>query len=113
MSASAYSLSAIVPEAGFDITAGKTTRGGRGTGPLDHRFCPRCMTWICTRIAGMGDMVNVRPTLFNDTTRAAPFVKTMIVDRMPFAVTGAAHSYAGFPAEADFPALMAAYAAQA
>ena len=110
MTGSAYSLTAMVPTPGLEVT-GDTVRGGLKGDMLDHRFCPDCLTWMFTRITGMDDMVNVRPVLFDDTTWFSPFIETMVVEKLPWATTPAHHRFDGFPPAADYPALMAAYAA--
>ncbi|WP_417493674.1 GFA family protein [Maricaulis sp.] len=113
MSASAFSLTAMVPPYGFAVTRGETRRGGLGEGQLDHQFCPRCMTWVFTRIAGLDYFVSVRPTMFEDTSWFSPFIETMTQDRLAWATTPARHSFEAFPAMEDIPALMAEFAESA
>ena len=59
MSASAFSLTAMVPAEAFRVTAGEPVKGGIQGPRLDHYFCPDCKSWMFTRIDGM-DFVNVR-----------------------------------------------------
>ena len=56
MSASAYSLTAMIPVQGFAVTKGVTQRGGIGHGQLNHQFCPRCKTWMFTGIEGIDEL---------------------------------------------------------
>jgi hypothetical protein len=109
MSASAFSLTAMIPPQGFAVTRGSTRRGGLGEGQLDHQFCPRCMTWMFTRISGVDAFVNVRPSLFDDTSWFTPFIETMTRDKLAWATTPARHSFEEFPPMEDLPRLMAAF----
>lgn len=111
MSASAFSLTAMVTPATFRVTAGETVRGGAKTPQLDHRFCPDCMSWMFTRIAGVEDFLNLRPTMLDDPRWSVPFIETMTSDRLPWATTPARHSYAGFPPPEDYGPLLAEFAA--
>ena len=47
----------------------------------------------------------------NTSTGFAPFLESQTEEKLPWAVTGAKHSFARFPAMDDFPALIADYAA--
>src|SRR4051812_15071415 len=75
MSASAFSLSAAIPSAGFAVTAGTPVIGGLH-GEAQHNFCPHCMSWMFTRLPGMDFFVNLRPTMLDDPSWFAPFVET-------------------------------------
>lgn len=112
MSASAFSLTAMVPEAGLEVTRGETVVGGMHAPELGHHFCGWCMTWMFTRPAGMG-FVNVRPTMFDDTGWFRPFLETWTRSRLPFAATGAVRSYAEFPPVEELEGLLAEYRAWA
>lgn len=112
MSASAYSLTAMIPANAFTVTSGQPVRGGIKGPELKHYFCPDCMTWMFTRIVGVGDFVNVRPTMFDDPGLSRPFIETMTDERLPWAETPAKHSYAGFPPVEDYGRLMAEFAAE-
>ncbi|MCI3133203.1 GFA family protein [Phenylobacterium aquaticum] len=48
MTASAFSLSVLVPAAGFTVTAGEPVIGGLHGSPK-HFHCPHCMSWMFTR----------------------------------------------------------------
>jgi len=109
MSASAFSVTAIMPPTGLEVIAGETVIGGLH-GEQKHHFCGWCMSWVFTD-PGMG-VINVRSTLLDDPEGFAPFIETMTAERLSWAVTPAAHSFEGFPAESDFGPLMAAYAAR-
>lgn len=110
MSSSAFSLTAIVPAAAFSVTAGSPVKGGIKGPQLDHYFCPDCMTWMFTRISARSDIVNVRPTMFDDPKWTRPFIETMTVARLPWVTTPARYSYEGFPPYEDFPRLLREFA---
>ncbi len=52
MSSSAFSLSAMIPAAGFEIVAGEPVIGGLHGADSQHWFCPNCLSWMFTKAAG-------------------------------------------------------------
>jgi len=111
MSASAFSLTAIVPAQAFRVVAGEPVRGGIKGPQLEHFHCPDCKTWMFTRIAGITDFVNVRPTMFDDPRWCRPFIETMTADKLPWVQIPARYSYEQFPSFEDLHRLMAEFAA--
>ncbi len=111
MSSSAFSLTVMVPAEGFAVVEGRTVVGGLRGPQLQHHFCPSCMSWMFTRIAGLDAFLNVRPTLLDDPSWFSPFIETMTREKLPWAETPARHRFEGFPAMEDFPRLMAEFAA--
>ena len=112
MSASAFSLSAAIPAAGFAVTQGEPVIGGLH-GAARHYFCPHCKSWMFTRMEGLDAFVNLRATMLDDPSWFSPFVETYVSEKLPWATTGAAHSFPKFPAMEDFGGLMGEYAARA
>ncbi|MDP3593207.1 GFA family protein [Phenylobacterium sp.] len=112
MSASAYSLSAAIPSEGFEITQGEPVIGGLH-GASRHYFCPHCMSWMFTRPEGVDFFVNLRPTMLDDTSWFTPFIETFTSEKLPWAATGAPHSYETFPPYEAFDGLIQDYGAQA
>lgn len=112
MSASAYSLSAAIPSEGFEITQGEPVIGGLH-GAARHYFCPHCMSWMFTRPEGVDFFVNLRPTMLDDTSWFTPFIETFTSEKLPWAATGAPHSYETFPPYEAFDRLIQDYGAQA
>ncbi len=110
MTASAFSLSSLHHAVAFTITAGEPVIGGLRGEDVRHYFCPDCMSWLFTRPVALPDFVNVRATMMDDCTGYAPFIETQTEEKLPWAVTGAKHSFPRFPAMDDFPALIADYA---
>jgi len=110
LSASAFSLSAMIPIDGFEIIAGQTQVGAlHGDNP--YHYCPNCLNWLYTGLAD-APFVNVRPTMFDAPAWSTPFIESYVSERLPWAKTSAKHSFARFPAMEDYGPLMAAYAAQ-
>lgn len=105
MTASAYSLSSLYPSNALIVTAGEPVIGGIH-GPTRHYFCPRCMSWLFTRPAGMDEFVNVRSTLLDNAASYRPFIETYTSEKLAWVSTGASHSFETFPAPDDFPALL-------
>lgn len=111
MSASAFSLTAMIPAEGFKVVAGSPARGGAHGPQLHHFFCPDCKSWMFTRIADVSEFINVRPTMLEDATWTRPFIETMTKDKLAWVTTPARHSFESFPAESDLPRLINEFAA--
>jgi hypothetical protein len=109
MSASAYSLTAMFPAAGFVVTDGEPVIGGMH-GEHRHFFCIHCKSWVFTRPHGVDQFVNVRPTTFDDVSWFVPFIETYTSEKLRWATTPARHSFEKFPAMADYAGLAADYA---
>jgi hypothetical protein len=111
LSASAFSLSEMIPVDGFRLTEGEPVVGALH-GPSRYLYCPYCLNWLFTRPEGLDAFIMVRATLFDDCADFAPFIETMTKDKLAWATTPAAHSFDTFPGEADFPELIRAFAAR-
>ena len=109
MTGGPYSISVCVPVESFTVSGRETVVGGVGEPPM-HHHCPRCLSWVFTRADGWA-FVNVRLPMLDDPSGLDPFVETQTADRLPFAATGARRSFAHFPPDDAWPALMAEYAA--
>lgn len=109
MSASAFSLTAAIPAEGFAVVEGEPVIGGLH-GASRHYFCPHCLTWMFTRPEGIDWFVNVRPTMLEGAEDFAPFIETWVAEKLPFAETGAVHSYDGLPPVEDYEGLMGEFA---
>lgn len=111
MTASAFSLSSLYPADAFRVTAGEPVLGGL-KGATRHVFCPDCLSWMFTRPEGLDAFVNVRSTMLDDTTGYRPFIETFTSEMLPWAQTGAPHSFERFPPMERFPELMQAFASE-
>jgi hypothetical protein len=60
----------------------------------------------------VGDFVNVRATMMEDARSFTPFIESYTDEMLPWAYTGAPHSFEKFPTADDFPRLLAAFAEQ-
>jgi hypothetical protein len=109
MAASAFSLTAMVPTEGFEVTQGEPVIAGLKGPDLQHNFCPECMTWMFTRIAGAG-FVNVRPTMFDDVAWFEPFIETCTAEKLAWATTPARHRFEAFPPVETYESLMREFA---
>ncbi|CAN5520991.1 GFA family protein [soil metagenome] len=109
MTASAFSLSATIPAAGFAIAKGEPVIGGLH-GASKHYFCDHCKSWMFTRPEGLDAFVNVRSTLIHGHADLEPFVETLTDEKLPWATTPAKHSYGQYPAPESYPQLMAEFA---
>jgi hypothetical protein len=109
LSASAFSLTLIVPIEGLAVTAGETVLGGLH-GPHRQLYCPHCKNWMFTHIHGLDMFVSVRATMLDDHAWVAPFVEVHTAEKLPWAATGAPHSFAAQPDVGGFQPLIEAYA---
>jgi hypothetical protein len=109
LSASAFSLTAMIPGAAFEVTKGEPAIGALH-GASRYFYCPNCLNWLFTRPAGMDAFVNVRPTMFDVTTWSTPYIESFTSENLPWAKTSAVYSYDRFPAPADYARLMQEYA---
>jgi hypothetical protein len=109
MTGGPYSLSVTLPADGFEVTAGEPVLGGL-RGPVSHHHhCPACLAWLFTRVEGMDWFVNLRASVLDDHSWFEPYVELWTGERLPWAATGAAHSYASAPGMAEFETLMEAF----
>lgn len=105
MSSSAFSLTAMADSASFEVLKGAPVVGGLHRPEAQHFFCPECMTWMFTRPAAIPQLVNIRPTMFDDHAWFVPFVETWTSEKLSWPTTPAVHSYPGFPPPEDFERL--------
>lgn len=112
MSASAFSLSAVIPSTAFLVAQGEPVIGGLH-GPSSHFFCPYCMSWMFTRPDGFDAIVNIRVTMLDDPRRFPPFIETYTSEKLAWASTPAVHSFDKFPAFGEYERLARDYAAHA
>ncbi len=103
-----YSLSLLLPEAGFEVLNGAPVLGGLHA-ENQQFFCDHCKNWIFTRPAGV-PFVNFRATMLDAASWVRPIMETMTRDRFAFAATGAEFSFDGFPEPSDYPRIMQAFA---
>ena len=110
MTASAYSLTVTVPADGFEVTKGEPVLGGL-KGPVSHhRHCPDCLSWMFTRAEGFDGFVNLRASVLDERSWFEPYVELWTDEGLPWARTGARHSYATSPDMAEWGRLMAGFA---
>jgi hypothetical protein len=109
MTASAWSLSGAWPAEQFEVIAGEPVIGGLH-GATRHYFCGHCMSWLFTRPEGFDAFVNVRTTLLDMPPADPPFFETWTSEALPWAKTGATHSFETFPPPESFEPLIAEFA---
>jgi hypothetical protein len=112
MTASAFSLTLTIPSAGFAVTAGGPAVGGLH-GATRHHFCPHCMSWMFTRPEGFDAFVNLRASVLDDHGWFSPYVEMWTQEKLPWANTPAAHSFATQPEFSAYQGLIAEYAERA
>lgn len=110
MSASAFSLTLTLPSDGLQLVKGVPVLGGLSHDM--HYFCPGCMSWMFTRPPGLSEIVNLRATMLDDPGWFQPYVELFTREKLPWAETGAPHSYEGVPAFAEFERLAREFAEQ-
>jgi hypothetical protein len=111
MTGGAFSVSAMYPVAGFEVTAGEPVIGGLH-GPTRHFFCPYCMSWLFTRPEGADWLVNVRATMFDEVADFTPFLETYTDEKLPWVTTPAVRSFPKFPEIEDYQGMVNEFMAQ-
>lgn len=114
MTGSAFSLSIAIPTPAFRVTDGVEVPGGADHA-VGHRFCAHCLSWVFTRLDGIpafvvDSFVNVRTTMLDDVPTAPPFIETHVAEGLPWAHTGAQHSFHTLPEPERWSALVDAFA---
>ena len=109
MTASAFSLSMLVPASGFAVTDGEPVIGGLH-GETRHFHCDYCKSWLFTRPHGMDGFVNVRATMLDDPSWFAPYAETSTAEALPWAKTGAKHSFPHLPPDDAWGPIVAEFA---
>jgi len=109
MTASAFSLSVLVPSAGFEVVRGEPGIGGIH-GPDRHFHCEHCKSWLFTRPNGLDAFVNVRATMLDDARWYVPFVDTSTDAALPWAQTGAKHRFPTIPSPDVWGPIVAEFA---
>ena len=114
MTGSAFSVTTMVADAAFQVTAGEPVIGGlHGQGGVGHFHCSYCLSWVFTRPPAAFGVVNVRSTMLDDARGFRPFVESYTSEKLPWATTPAEHSFEAFPAQEQWPELIAAFAKRA
>lgn len=109
LSASAFSLTAMVPAAGFELLRGETRIGAlHGANP--YVYCANCLNWLYTGLSN-APFVNVRSTMFDVPLWSTPFIESYVSEKLPWAKTPAKHGFEKFPAPEQYGPLMAEFAA--
>ena len=106
MTGSAFSLSAMYPAAGFEVTAGEPVVGGLHGAEAQHFFCPYCMSWLFTRPAQADWLVNVRATMFDEAADFTPYAETFTDEKLAWVTTPAKRSFPRFPEIAEYQGLV-------
>jgi hypothetical protein len=109
MTASAFALTDTYPADAFRLSVGDTVIGGIH-GATRHHHCDYCKSWLYTEPEGLADIVNVRSTMFDQPERDQPFVEIFRGEGLPWAATGAVHSYQTQPAAEEWPQLIQQFA---
>jgi hypothetical protein len=108
-----YALTLMVPRRGFHLLDGAPVLGGLHRPQAQQHYCPHCKGWLYTTAEQLGDAVNFRPALLDDSSWVVPFLEVMTREKLPGVSSGAKRSYAGWAPPEDYPALLAAYPREA
>lgn len=110
MSGSAFSTTLTLPADALELIEGEPVIGGLHGDEARHHHCDWCKSWLFTRLPPEYGAVNVRATMLDDASGFVPFIETYTSEKLPWAQTGAAHSFEKFPEPSDYPRLMQAFA---
>lgn len=110
MTASAFSLTAMMPTNGFALIAGQPVIGALQRPESQHWHCGHCLGWVYSTFTPAQGFVNVRATLLDDTRWFSPFVETMTAEKLPWVQLPVRRSYPGWPPPEDFAGIIAEFA---
>ncbi len=105
MSASAFSLSLVIPDSGFKVITGNPVIGGLH-GATQHYFCPSCMSWLFTHPESLDGFVNLRVSMLNEHSWFVPFIEVWTKESLPWANTSAVYSFATQPEFKEYSRLI-------
>jgi hypothetical protein len=107
----AYSLTLMIPVSGFEVE-GETQLGALHRAESQHHYCTRCLGWLYTTAPGLAaqGVLNFRSTMLDDASWVVPFVESNVTQKLHGVVTGAKHSFDGFPPPSEYGRLMQEYA---
>lgn len=105
-----YSLTLMIPPGGFEIVEGEPVIGALHRAESQHHYCPHCKSWLFTTAPGLQGMTNFRPTMLEDASWVVPYIESNVTEKLPGVVTGAKHSFEGFPPPECYGELMAGFA---
>ena len=108
LTASAFSLTLVVPREGFSITQGEAVIGGLH-GPHRQLFCPHCKNWMFTHPEGLDFIVNVRASMLDDHHWVVPYVEVQTAEMLPWVTTTAMHSFERQPDLEGYQPLIEAF----
>ena len=108
LTSSAFSLSAMFPSDGFEVTTGEPALGGAHRDDVEQFFCPNCKSWMFTRPLQAAWLVNVRTTLLDEPRWTTPFVDIYTSEKLDWVATPAEHDFPKFPELDAFRDLMQA-----
>src|SRR5262245_57408290 len=111
MSASAFSTSVMVPTDGVELIAGDPVIGGLHGQRAPPQHCDWRKCWVFTCIVPEMGFTNVRAGALDDPSWFAPFVDVYTSEALPWAKTGARHSYPQFPTMEQYGPLLTEFAA--
>ncbi len=95
MTGSAFSATLMMRADAFEVTKGPPVVGGLKGPEVHHMHCPDCMSWVFTTFGR--PIVNVRAVMMDDTSWIAPYAENWVTEKLPWAQTGARHSFPQFP----------------
>lgn len=111
MTASAFSLTVMMPVAGFELIAGAPVLGGLHRDDQHHHHCNWCLSWVYSTFEPSQGFVNVRATILDDTAWFTPHVETMAAEKLAWVNLPVRRSYPAWPPPEDFAAIVQQFAA--
>ncbi|MEP1520763.1 GFA family protein [Ascidiaceihabitans sp.] len=112
LTASAFSLTTMVPKDGFACT-GDVIKGGLQQGGRHHYFCKSCLNFVFSEIEGAEFCVNLRTSVLDDAASFPPFVEVMVDQKLSWVDVQAQHSFDALPESLEvLQILMDAYSKQ-
>ncbi|MBT8154597.1 GFA family protein [Epibacterium ulvae] len=99
LSASAFSLTVMVPQDSFTCS-GDLIVGGRKSDGRVHYFCASCLNFVYSQIGTGSGRINLRSSVLKEAALFAPFVELMTEEKQPWVSLPVQHSFARYPESA-------------
>ncbi|MCB5424674.1 GFA family protein [Altererythrobacter sp. CC-YST694] len=110
MSASAFSTTLTIPQAGFRLSQGTVVTGGVHGAAVHHHHCDACKSWVFTTLEPEMGFVNLRATMLDEASWFEPYAEMQLAERLPWVATPARRSFERFPKMEEYAGLIAEFA---
>ncbi|MEP2987898.1 MAG: GFA family protein [Parasphingorhabdus sp.] len=91
--ASAFSLTALVPSDSFNVTKGDPVVGGLHKPDSRYMYCDWCKSWMFTEPVPDIGFISIRAMMFDTIDWFEPFIEVWVSEKLDWASVSAKHSF--------------------